>query len=292
MDINKRQVPAKLYKYLEPARVDVLANSQVRYTPLGGFNDPFEGWPEITSLGSQADFSEVFDQVMPDEITRAYAQLDPRARAMLPLDVWSKMVRDVALEKQPQMFAQVQDLIPHAGKWMRSKYDQYIGAFCLSEIPDSLLMWSHYASSHAGFLVEYDTHHPHFHEQVSAEDELRHLRRVLYREARPSMPAAELNTPALFLTKSGHWSYEREWRLLRALQDADHVPQVEPAVHLFNFPPEAVTAVILGCRCTPQTTSAVREALGSNPGYGRAVLRRATPDSTHFLLRIVDETAS
>lgn len=67
MDFYKRQVPAKLYKYLGPARVDVLTASRVRYTPLGDFNDPFEGWPEVTSLGNEKEISDVIDAVLPEE---------------------------------------------------------------------------------------------------------------------------------------------------------------------------------------------------------------------------------
>jgi hypothetical protein len=35
----------------------------------------------------------------------------------------------------------------------------------LSEVPDSLLMWAHYAASHTGFIVEFDGWHPYFHQQ-------------------------------------------------------------------------------------------------------------------------------
>ena len=33
---------------------------------------------------------------------------------------------------------------------------QETGVLCLSEVPDNMLMWSHYADHHRGFCVEYD----------------------------------------------------------------------------------------------------------------------------------------
>ena len=290
MDFYKRQVPDKLYKYMEPGRVDVLTTSRVRYTPLGGFNDPFEGWPEIASIGTEEQISEIIDAVFPEEIRRGYEQLDPRAQAMLPFEVWRTMVTDVARDKKPQLLAQAHELLPYASKWMRAKVDGLLGAFCLSEVPDSLLMWAHYSSSHTGFVIEYNAHHPYFHQQTTNEDELRHLRRVLYREARPSVPAMEMSGPLMFLTKSGHWSYEREWRLLRPLEDAALVIDGLPPVHLFDVPPDAVTAIILGCRCSPETTKAIRDGLSANPIHNHVQLRRAREDPTHFLLRIESES--
>ena len=34
--------------------------------------------------------------------------------------------------------------------------------FCVSEVPDSPLMWAHYAAAHTGFVVGFDSKHPAF----------------------------------------------------------------------------------------------------------------------------------
>ena len=37
-----------------------------------------------------------------------------------------------------------------------------IGIFSLSKVPDNILMWSHYADSHKGIVLEFDSNHAYF----------------------------------------------------------------------------------------------------------------------------------
>jgi len=181
-------------------------------------------------------------------------------------------------------------LTPFIQNFMTKKFDELLGALCLSEVPDSLLMWSHYGASHAGFVLAFDACHPHFHENNGPNDEFRHLRRVVYREARPSATLVEFDGVDMFLVKSGHWSYEREWRIFRALSEAEVVIRAEPfGVHLFRIPPSALQAVILGARASPQTTESIASALRATSSLSHVRLKRAKTDSSHFLLRIGDE---
>ena len=85
---------------------------------------------------------------------------------------------------------------------------------CLSEINDSILMWSHYAQNHQGFCIEYD---------LNAWDCKRHLKPVQYFNDRHKILGnfADFPSPnvgnAIFeaaLYKADIWSYEREWRLI------------------------------------------------------------------------------
>lgn len=124
----------------------------------------------------------------------------------------------------------------------------------------------------------------------SPNDEFRHLRRVVYRETRPSATLVEFDGVDMFLVKSGHWSYEREWRIFRALSEAEVVIPGEPfEVHLFRIPPEALQAVILGARASRQTAELIASAIRATSLLSHVRLMRAKTDSTHFLLRIEDE---
>ncbi len=102
------------------------------------------------------------------------------------------------------------------------------------------------------------------------------------------MGAAEL-----FLVKSGHWAYEREWRIVRALTDAQKVlPDTPYPVHLFYYPAAALKSVILGARMTPQASLRIREIIESTDDLKHVRVRRAVPDSTHFHLQIIDDAAA
>ncbi len=63
-----------LYKYLRPARVDVLKHRRIRFTQPGDFNDPFEFRPKIRELASDAklqeDVEEHFEQLIDDQLAK------------------------------------------------------------------------------------------------------------------------------------------------------------------------------------------------------------------------------
>jgi hypothetical protein len=279
--------PRTLYKYFSPERASALDSAMLRYTPQGGFNDPFEGRPEITELSTDEQALETFAAVFPEEAKRMYQQLPEPARVQIPFKQFMVLMSQFAESKKSELLQEFRKLTPLAKGWFHQKFDEHIGALCLSEVPDSLLMWSHYAASHTGFVLEFNAHHPCFHERRSESDEFRHLRRVLYRDARPSAPLSEMEGAEFFLVKSAHWSYEREWRIMRALSEAHSVVPCEPfPIHLFSFPREAVVSVILGARSTEQTEHSIRTILRSHEAYGSVVLKRAVPNESHFLLNI------
>jgi hypothetical protein len=82
------------------------------------------------------------------------------------------------------------------------------------------------------------------------------LREVVYRETRPSLPAfmefSSHNVAEIVLfSKSPHWSYERELRMLHNVKYADKTIIPEDGgdpIYLFDFPRETVKEVILGCQ--------------------------------------------
>jgi hypothetical protein len=100
--------------------------------------------------------------------------------------------------------------------WRNSAIEKF--AFCsLSERRDNLLMWSHYAEAHAGFLLGVE-----FEDDVSG-----HLVRMRYQK---SVPKINLCEWAQFMNadsddirfalrglsvKTPEWSYEEEWRIWR-----------------------------------------------------------------------------
>lgn len=282
--------PSTLYKYFGPDRVDVLANGLIRYSPLGAFNDPFEGQPEVTALTTEESARETFNAIMPQEARVAYEQLPTETRAALPYELWLQML-DQHLKSNPPDFLQfIHEYTPHIRNLITRKFDELLGALCLSEVPDSLLMWAHYGASHSGFVLAFDARHPYFHEEKSPEDEFRHLRRVVYREARPSATLTEFDGVDMFLVKSSHWSYEREWRIFRALPEADVTYQEKPfGVHLFRYPASALQAVILGARTSIQTAQLIASTIRTNESFSHIRLKRARTDDAHFLLRIADE---
>ncbi|EEE41205.1 hypothetical protein METSMIALI_00086 [Methanobrevibacter smithii DSM 2375] len=93
-------------------------------------------------------------------------------------------------------------------------YDYYVKnrikfkVSCLSEIHDSILMWSHYANQHQGFCIGYDTSE--IEEKIKKQ-----LFPVFYHETFFPLINVDISDKKLnLLIKYKDWRYEREWRLI------------------------------------------------------------------------------
>jgi hypothetical protein len=282
-------LPRVLYKYLAPERADVITKRLLRYTPLGAFNDPFEGRPAITALAPEQEARETLQKLMPSEIERAYDGFPPEVRAQLPYATFSDLAKRLAVAREPEMLSFFSKLAPLHKSTMYKKFDDMIGVLSLSEVADSLLMWSHYAASHSGFVIGFDSRHPYFNEAKGPEDELRHLRRVLYRETRPGGAMTALDGIDVFLVKSGHWGYEREWRVLRPLADAKLIlPSRSFSIHLFEFPADAIKEVIIGARASDDFKRELCSTIREDASLSHILVRQSIPHDEHFSLRFVE----
>ena len=123
---------------------------------------------------------------------------------------------------------------------------------CLTENPNSILMWSHYADKHTGFCIEYNfnqadssiTDHL---VKVKYSNKLVHLKKssliqMLHIKTTPNYiknPKVTQLTHRTYAeaitTKNTVWKYEQEWRLIYKKSDENIIP---------NFP--YATKIILG----------------------------------------------
>lgn len=131
---------------------------------------------------------------------------------------------------------------------------------CFSETIRSVTMWSHYADSHKGFSLEYDTSH--FHLRCQNCDKVKHCNKaavcniypVIYHRQRYDatdylawcigrgigVPIKNSDTFAVgkcFLYKSPQWSYEKEWRLI--VSKMNDFQDKSPAC-IYNIRPTAI----------------------------------------------------
>ncbi len=115
----------------------------------------------------------------------------------------------------------------------------------LSETPDSMLMWSHYAAQHNGCVVgiEFNENHRQL-AKVTYADELRKqtLTEMATSFLEEKKPEAERNYHVLLgdlSVKARAWSYEKEWRFWANNKG------------YFYYEPSAVKEIYVGCN-SPQ----------------------------------------
>ena len=284
--------PTLLYKYFSPKRVSVIADAKFRYCPLGAFNDPFEGRPSIKNVLTHEVLLNSTEAHLEANWRTEYERLPDNIRQAVSADQYHQSIQEHLRKEGNKIAATAGGLKSPITQQFHEQLDEHLGAACFSEVPDSLLMWAHYAADHTGFVVEFDSCHPHFHESRTPSDEFRRIRRVNYREARPTKTMIESDGARVYLVKSGHWAYEREWRIFRSLKDAHTVlPDSPHKVHLFEFPRESVKSIILGARIAGGIVDALKKSLSTSSEYGSVSIKRAVPDEHHFLLQIVEQAA-
>ncbi len=271
----------KLYKYLPPSRIDVIRDCTIRFTQYGDFNDPFELNPNINKIAEEDEIRKIIDRDLVKIIEEEYSK-NPIISAFLSKKSFinlaqgrKELLKDAVMGNE----AQIVKLLPEV---LQNTVNSLMGALSLSEINNHELMWSHYANEHKGYVIGFDSTHQFFNQKKTADDELRHLRKIDYRERPPVINLMNTSGAELFFVKSLKWKYEAEWRMLMTLSDSSIVIERQPyPVHLFGFSPESVTEVILGARMSELDRDAI-QSLMKNGKFVHAKLYKAELDSASF----------
>jgi hypothetical protein len=243
---SRPPLPAVLYKYVPPDRIDILLNRQIRLTQPTSTNDPFELHPAVPDLTAKdlasEDFREMLAKYYPDlleELRDALRELrdgGPVLRAFLPS--YSKQAR----------------------RTMRLLMAQ-IGVLSLSKTPASAPMWAHYADAHRGFAIGFDLSVEPFKTWATAGV----LAEVKYTADRPVFHPHGTDEKSPFCTmyaKSKEWAYEEEWRYVNLVSNTTRrLPCGGDIAFLVPIQAAAVHSVTLGLQSTPQ----LRAALPSVP---------------------------
>lgn len=251
------------YKYVVPERIDVIENGSIRFTQAGALNDPFETYPCF----------QVFKKSLEE---RSHRTLERNKTRFRPEDIAAGelVIPDKVRE--------------HVDKFRRELGDEY-PMLSLSQKRNNLLMWSHYASAHRGFVIGFDVDNPFFKREETPRT-VTPLWSVTYSDMRPMVPAEEDCgddvMAMLFLTKSGHWAYEEELRMFAQPKVADVMLQGNDGfnIYLYKFPPECVREIIFGCLMEQPIKERISNLV--NERYPNAELFQAALNETDFDLDI------
>jgi Protein of unknown function (DUF2971) len=143
---NTRESPEYLYQY-RPITGEkfgylkrLLLNNELYLGSSARFNDPFDSKIDIDFSGARLqDWRRIF--------TKGVKRMQPN----LSYSKRNEEVTKIMMRKLYQDPARRQAVIDDVQSHMHR-----VGVACFSEVPDSILMWSHYAESHSGVCVEFD----------------------------------------------------------------------------------------------------------------------------------------
>lgn len=185
----------KLYKYrtCSSRSLRMLANNEVYLAASHCFNDPFD-------CRARQDFECVNDK----ELIEKMAPLKVE-REGIPIEEARKFLKRVVANNDAK-----EKYIKRYSEYFQKVVLQSFGICSFSEVPNDILMWSHYSDSHKGFCIAFNR---------TPGNQLQWARRVNY-PANDEFPivnywVTELNQQIeefskVVLTKSKHWAYEKE----------------------------------------------------------------------------------
>ena len=284
-NVSRQNMP--LFKYLHPDRTDVLRGQSIRFTSPAALNDPFELKPHLATLASPEYMAAELNRAIPRVLEEELAKVPSELRQLVPAAAVHALLQSQLPEAQCGLESMAALLMPRLQQAMARKFEELIGVLCLSESADSLLMWAHYADSHRGFVLEFDEGSPFFDCRVGQDDELRHLRKVTYSQKRPSLALADVEDFSAFMTKGTDWEYEAEWRMIVTLDSASRIlGGGAEAIHLFNFPAEAVTSVVFGCRMLDSKKAEIRQLLSESKRYRHVRCVEAEISEEHYRVTV------
>jgi hypothetical protein len=270
VDTLLSSAPKSLYKYC-PTSVEAITNfasGQIWLECPSKFNDPLDTVFNTSAFTLFKEPAPAAPKVAP--FPEVGNEFDAWEKKWGFSDIWRlNETRDKVLRIGPNLF--------------REK----VVVSCFSEIPPeegilSALMWSHYASSHKGFCVEYDLQgmreglFPVFpiNYAESFFDVAPLQRRAASQDYRDQSPDEHFNRLISVIVASHklrYWEYEREWRyILPAAPQAREVP---------------IISVTTGCDCSTNLIHLIKE-LGNARGIEIYQMARGTRDGFTSLIRL------
>ena len=208
-----------LYKY---RKVDsrglerIFTHSEIYLSDPSKFNDPFDCKPKLKIHKGKYKQNKYYKSLVKDKLPYATDK-----------EIKYEVKRNLRIKKL------------HKGENLEKLFKGFIksfGIYCLAEVPDDLLMWSHYSKSHQGICL-----------QFKADKEasiIWEAFKVTYQDSYPEINTMDMGDTTQFFdfvaTKSNHWKYEKERRVVKT--------EEEGGSKIYTFEPELLTGVILGAK--------------------------------------------
>ena len=267
------QPPQLLYKYLPLEKAQsIIANETLRFSSPLDFNDPFDTqWNFLWQLATPKFNRAIIKRILHKDIN------PERFRDDVFRDWVLESRRDHKTLSRKQKRDHVERMKEELSQDITFPYQvsdmiRRLRILCLASTPESIQMWSYYASGHEGVVLAFYT------EALERAWELP-VEKVRYAKALPKIVApkkfydfiiygedlppidSQLGSNALTLTKAHKWRHENEWRFVFIADRGDETRHRD-----LRFPASALAGVVGGCNCDQSEFKILAaEAVAKNP---------------------------
>lgn len=217
-------IPRILYKYRDwfnEHHRKMVFNQEIYFPSTSQFNDPYEG-----SIPYMYDENEL----TPENIFKKMLNL---AKSEHP-DWTDDKLHPYVYEYQRKDLLHDDKHIEQVQENTKKEIERTYGIFTLTEDKNNFLMWSHYANSHTGFCIGFDSH-------ILFSIIQGGIAPVTYQKKLPTFSLFENPmsfSHKLLSTKSEVWEYENEFRIIKS--NATH--------KTFKIPKICIVEIIFGCK--------------------------------------------
>ncbi len=264
-----------IYKYYRPNQTYFFDNLMVRFTQPDALNDPFDCLPRIKDNNL-----EITRHMKREKFNKRLMSCPPSEQIRVKKS-WDKEC-EKASKKHPRLNRL------HASHQVKRNISDRFGVFSASKCFDNILMWSHYAQNHSGFVVAMDTSHDFFKGGDGIPKNLSRTKNVSYKYKRASVRFSTNSLdPKIMLIKSRNWMYEKEVRLIRPLELADKVETKDDnewPIYLFSVPPECIRFVIFGFKTSLSMCDEIQNMVKNKPRLRHVQFYGAEPDPRTYLI--------
>lgn len=223
-------------------------------------------------LSSPLDFNDPFDMSAKIIVEGTIEQKRQRLRNILK----RRGLKSHEISSElPRLAAHMNEEIAEIAQRTLQTYAGKFGVCSFGGDPRSILMWSHYASNHEGFCL-----------QLEVAKDLKsfgRLVRVTYEIDYPVMNWINEDeffkgVGATLERKHKHWKYEREVRIIIPGAAHESLP----------FQPDALRAIVIGCRVVSTTMECLQKLLSERlaAGLPTPVLYRAFKHESKYKIVI------
>nr|WP_295465420.1 DUF2971 domain-containing protein [Mesorhizobium sp.] len=261
---------ASLYKFLyfdsEEGTTRYLTDPTLKFTQKSGLNDPFEltrRWKDFGSVPTYDIFQKIIQISLEEKLSNTdyiYDELvnskEFHQSGMSSQQLRARLSSTEARGLLIQLTEQIRSQLPYLTKLffgvVADQFDEQIekivskmGILSLTEAIDNRALWSLYANSWRGFAIELDPQHDFLFSLKEKGGRRSILHKVFYRDDR--IPDFWHNPHYLFSVKNTEYSFEREWRIIRKLDDCTKISIAENReIFVVNTPPGLIRSVIFG----------------------------------------------
>lgn len=258
--------------------IPLLENAEIRISNPSSLNDPFELMPRMEEMTPE----QLAYRLEHDSEFREHLKKILLDRGSISNESgFEEYLKNNKINFIKNFFSDEMTLASLSDHhYFQKETEEFFGITSFSLVPDNILMWSHYADKHKGFMVEFC-----FDETEAIYD---CLTLVIYSNLRAEFDNLEdtavrhKQLMKTMRTKSLDWAYEKE---VRAIMPWQICKKKEDGSYYYSFAPKCIESVTIGVKCPVKVKAKIMQIMGDK--YPHAKINEAVVNRDNYSLDFV-----